>query len=488
MTRSHKSEAALGEKIVQTLFRLLQMVKIHQANNRLFIESIADFRETLGLIFTGGLRESVSLRIYRGRFYLNEERVTYSPSIFRIANLLIDYLRERELRGLRFYETDAISDQEVAAFVRLLNLAGRQDNPVSWLQVQLDTNNRAWVELLTDHDFKFTAQESELEDLAQRTYHHAITSMARKTYSNALTSIVGLSGQLAAKKRVGIQKAKRVIQSMIEILTEDESILMGMSTIRAYDDHTYIHSVNVAILSMCLGRRLGLPRTAVERLGLCGLFHDLGKVDVPIDLIKKPGGFTDDEFEEVKRHPLNSVCQIIGLNADHVLKAKLLLPPFEHHLGVDLSGYPQTDRREPLSLSGRILAVADQYDALTSSRAYRPAPISPDIALKMMVEEAGAKLDPLILKVFIDMLGIYPVGSLLLLDSREVGLVVETPDNTELGRPVVRLLTRGADDRLKAGGLADLSERDEKTGRFKRNIVKCFHPTDYGLQPAEYLF
>ncbi|MCK7489457.1 MAG: HD domain-containing protein [Anaerotruncus sp.] len=103
-----------------------------------------------------------------------------------------------------------------------------------------------------------------------------------------------MAEKLTTHKRVGVHKAKRVIQDMIEILTEDDSILLCMSTIRDYDDYTYTHSVNVALLSMCLGKRLGLSRLTLERLGLCGLFHDLGKVDIPHDLINKPGELTDE--------------------------------------------------------------------------------------------------------------------------------------------------------------------------------------------------
>jgi HD-GYP domain len=244
----------------------------------------------------------------------------------------------------------------------------------------------------------------------------------------------------------------------------------------------------VAILSMCLGKRLGLNRSSIEQLGLCALFHDLGKVEVPINLIQKTGALTDDEYDQVKTHSLHSVSQILRLNADHSLKKKLLLPPFEHHLGADLSGYPKSDRTAPLSLYGRILTVTDIYDAMTSGRSYRPVPISPDKALKYMVEDAGRKIDPIVLKAFIDMIGVYPVGTLLFLDTREVGLTLETPEGAESGRPLVVLLRQGGEEeQLVKGECVNLAERDEVTGEFKRNILRCFHPSDYGIQPADFL-
>jgi HD-GYP domain-containing protein (c-di-GMP phosphodiesterase class II) len=256
---------------------------------------------------------------------------------------------------------------------------------------------------------------------------------------------------------------------------------------RNYDDYTYTHSVNVAILCLCLGKRIGLPRNLVEQLGLCGLFHDLGQVDVSLELITKETPLTREEYEEIKKHPLNSVQQIIKLNADHTLKAKLLLPPFEHHLGVDLSGYPQTERKAPLSLMGRILAIADQYDALTSSRSYRPIPISPDKALETMMAEAGTKLDILILKVFINMIGVYPIGTVLILDDAEIGIVMSTAEDSESGRPIVRLIHRNEDGKFEKGDILDLSKGDPQTKGFQREIIACLHPSEYGIQPAEFL-
>ena len=218
-------------------------------------------------------------------------------------------------------------------------------------------------------------------------------------------------------------------------------------------------------------------------LGLGALFHDLGKVDVPIDLIRKTTKFTEDEYETVKNHALYSVLRILKLNADHALKSKLLVSPYEHHLGIDLAGYPRAARNTPLTLFGRIVAICDHYDALTSSRSYRPVPISPEQALDIMLRVSGTVLDPLILKVFINMIGIYPVGTLLLLDTREVAIVTETPPGAEDARPLCYLL-EFADNEVNRGELIDLADKGED-GRYVRSILRCFHPTEFGLNPSD---
>ncbi|PKN03881.1 MAG: hypothetical protein CVU74_09760 [Deltaproteobacteria bacterium HGW-Deltaproteobacteria-9] len=161
--------------------------------------------------------------------------------------------------------------------------------------------------------------------------------------------------------------------------------------------------------------------------------------------------------------------------------------PFEHHLKYDLSGYPQTNRKKPISLFGRILTITDIFDAMTSARIYRPVAFSPDRVLSMMLEGAGTEFDPLILKIFIQMLGLYPVGTLLLLDTGEMGLVMGAPGDTEVGRPRIVLLKEVGNGEFRKGEVVNLSETDPQTGAFQRNIDRSLHPSSFGIQPADFL-
>ena len=473
LPNKEKDKVAAGENFLQSFLKLMQISKLYRSDNRLFIENAAGFLEIVNEVSDAG--EFVNLRLFYGRFYLNEERFVYRPHMLITVNHLADFFQKCDIPGFRIQNTELITQEDVVDFFSLLNSAERMNEPAEWLQRKLEGSHSHWIELLPDQDPMAAPPRKELE------------GMARGTYSHALTTMMALTGKLASQRRVGIQKPKRVIQDMIEILSEDEAILLAMSTIRSYDDYTYTHSVNVAILCLCLGKRIGLPRNLVEQLGLCGLFHDLGKIDIPVGLITKETPLTDGEYEEIKKHPLNSVQQIIKLNADHKLKAKLLLAPFEHHLGIDLSGYPQSDRKDSLSLLGRILAIADQYDALTSSRSYRPIPISPDKALGMLMDDAGTKLDVLILKVFVNMIGLYPIGSILALDHDEIGIVMGTPDDSETARPIVCLLQRNEDGKFEKKELVDLSAQNPQTDEFLREIIGCFHASEYGIQPADFM-
>jgi hypothetical protein len=153
----------------------------------------------------------------------------------------------------------------------------------------------------------------------------------------------------------------------------------------------------------------------------------------------------------------------------------------------DFSGYPQIANKMSISLFGRILTITDIFDAMTSPRIYRPIALSPDKVVRIMLDESGKRFDPILLKAFINMLGVYPVGTLLLLDTGELCLVMETPEDDELARPVVIILNRDQEGKYSKGDVVNLTEQDPQSGVFCRNIVKSYHPSTYGIQPTDFL-
>ena len=474
---------SLHESFIQCFYKLIQLAKIHEDNNPLLLESIEGFMQVMGRLLEDDDR--VTLQISRGNIYLQDEKLRYRREIDSLIHNLIEYLEKRTLPGLCFLtDIQEASAKEIIKFSRTLNLAGQQEDPANWFVRQLETQRVAWVEVVHEQDAvpEEEPPETDPHDQVQKRKERARTS-----YFYALDSLKEVAEKISFQKKAGVRKSLRVIQNMVDLVMEDEPILLGLSTIRDYDDYTFTHSVNVAILSMCLGQRIGLSRNSLHRLGICGLFHDLGKLDIPIEIIHQPGKLSPSEFEEIKKHTIYSVTQIIKLEAPHDLKAEILLPPFEHHLKYDLSGYPETDRKKPLSLLGRIIAIADVFDAITSPRVYRDMAFTPDQALNMMLDGAGTEFDPILLKVFINMLGVYPIGSLLEMDTGELALVMDNETTLDETRPLVVLLAENGNGGYTRVGVADLAERDAQSGEFLRNIVNSIHPSTLGIQPAEFL-
>ena len=464
----------LGETTLRSFHKLLHTSKIHDINNELLIKCIKNFSDTLGAWWHED--DNVTIKVSHGRFLIQDEKLYYQRENLKLIKEMYNFFESRKLSGICFHsDLKDYSSEHLIDFARILNDAADREDPLSWIINELQRKAFSWVEILQLPNTEPHEQDYERKE------------MARKTYAHALTSVKEVAEKINTQRQAGVRKLKRIVQNMVDILSDDESVLIGMSTMRDYDDYTYTHSVNVAILSLCLGKRIGLSRISLSHLAICGLVHDLGKLGIPKEVLNKPGKLTDEEFKEIQTHPIKSVNQIIKLRAPADLKSKILLPPFEHHLKYDLSGYPQVRNIKSVSLFGRIITIADVYDALTSPRIYRPEANSPDRALEIMLKGSGKDFDPILLKVFINMLGVYPVGTLLKLDTGEFGIVMNSPKNGNPGRPQIVLLRTSGNGKFKKGNSADLSEKDPKKGSFKRNIAQIFHPSNFSIQPADFI-
>lgn len=261
---------------------------------------------------------------------------------------------------------------------------------------------------------------------------------------------------------------------------------MGLTTIRDYDEYTFVHSVNVTIFSVSIGKRLGLTKLQLYDLGLAALFHDVGKSRVPLEVLNKTGPLDDDEWRIMQAHPWLGVLTLFGLRGYGEVPYRSMITAYEHHMKTDLTGYPKTLRPRTLSVYSKIIAVADAFDAATSRRAYQTVPLQPAEVLKEMWENPRRGQDPVLVKAFINLTGIYPVGTCVILDSYEVAVVHSAnPDPTQLHRPVVRIVISPDGAKMGDGVLADLGEANG-AGSHKRSIIKVVDPDRLGIRPSDY--
>ena len=491
-TNDLKEQVLLSENLFTAFYRLVQAVRIHQDNNQLVIQSAEYFIHAINRC--GADESHLTIQIISGRFYLQHEKVLYRRETANLINNALIYFEKRGLHGLSLSTAIQRKDlSEVLLFAQLMNQAESRKDPSGWLEAQMSEKGLDWVEILPDPDpdsipnlegndsltITMDAMAADQEDKAVKT--------AEIAYAGSLTSLKEVIGKVSDNRPAGIRKTVRIVQKTVDLVIDKRSILLKLSTLRDHDDYTYTHSVNVSILAICLGEHIGLTKNALETLGICGLFHDLGKVDIPLKILNKQGKLTEHEFKVIQKHSLSSVRHIAKLRAPRELKSKIMLAPFEHHLKYDLSGYPRSWRSEPVSLFGRILTIVDVFDAITSSRVYRSEAISPDRALAMMTESAGKDFDPILLKAFINMLGLYPVGTLVELKTGEMGLVSENPEQSDGAHPLVTILIPVDGQGYKRGETVDLAERETPGGRYKRSVLKTYNPALFGVQPSEFI-
>lgn len=257
---------------------------------------------------------------------------------------------------------------------------------------------------------------------------------ARKIYSHCLTHVMDVMEKVRQGYAVDYRQSYEAVDTLMSGVEENQAHMALLTKLQRYDDYTLRHSLNVSLISLIFGRRLGLDPGKLRRLGFSGLYHDVGKFRIPLEILNKPGRLSEREFEVMKHHSL------IGydlLKAQPGITEDVLLGVLNHHERFDGQGYPHNLRANEKDPFSRILTIADIFDALTSERSYKKA-MTPHDSLKAMFSWRNESFHPGLLEKFVECFGVYPPGSLVRLSDQTCALVVETrPENP--ARPVVKV-------------------------------------------------
>jgi HD-GYP domain-containing protein (c-di-GMP phosphodiesterase class II) len=460
---------------MKVLYHLIHTARIHKDNNQLIIDCLARFK---GILDDMTKEDDLKIQVWRGRFHINGEKLPHRRDAVNIINQIMKYFSGRGIGGLQFLVIfGKASPADVLTFIRLLDVSVKHDNPSEWLKRKLGGHAFSWVQILEKQDEDIQVSESGSSGKRKEKVKNA--------YLHALETVREVADK-ASQGVAGVRKARRLAQTIVDLIQEDPSLILGLATIKDYDDYTYAHSVNVSLLATCLGRYIGLSRVSLECLSVCGLFHDLGKVGVSKDVLLKKGELNKDEWKDMQQHPLLGVRKILRLNADKELRSRIILGPFEHHLNPDLTGYPKTHFMKKLSLMGKILRITDVYEALTSERAYRPRSFTPDEALRKMWIEGAKSFDMTLLKSFIQMMGIYPIGSTVELNDGRIALVMDYPEGSQKDLPLVMTLENDSKGGMARGEMVNLAARTGKDGSSGLNIARGILPSRIGVQAAQF--
>jgi putative nucleotidyltransferase with HDIG domain len=245
-------------------------------------------------------------------------------------------------------------------------------------------------------------------------------SLAREIYGNAVDAVAAVMEEIRQGRIPSGAESDRVVRNISGMLQRNRDAMLALTLIRNFDEYTYNHSVNVAVISLAMTEALSLDSQERTEVGVAGLLHDVGKTQLALDLIRKPGNLTVQEFEEIKKHPEEGFV-LLG-KMSHIRPASAYMVR-EHHLRYDRKGYPSLGPDYAVNPKSQIIAVADCYDAMTTMRAYQMAK-APLEALELMSRISGKSLDPEILSVLKNVMGGYPVGTMVRLSTMEVGVVI----------------------------------------------------------------
>ena len=263
---------------------------------------------------------------------------------------------------------------------------------------------------------------------------------AAKICAQAKRSVTSMFQEARMGKAVDAGNAKKLVEEISDSVTRNPGALISLARLKTADDYTYMHSVAVCALMIALGRQLHLDERLIRQVGIAGLLHDLGKAMMPMEVLNKPGKLTDAEFRIMKGHPEAGFKLLQeGKSVDDIAFDVVL----HHHEKTDGSGYPKGLKDSEISLYAKMGAVCDVYDAITSNRPYK-AGWDPAESLRKMAEWANGHFDPKVFQAFVKSVGIYPIGSLIKLNSGRLGIVVDqSPKSLLTPRIKVFFSTRG---------------------------------------------
>ncbi|HDK27554.1 MAG TPA: HD domain-containing protein [Candidatus Atribacteria bacterium] len=446
----------IDEKIVISLQALMNNIKLYDKEHPAVKKSLS---EVLSLI-KPKLQEDGELTITLRSWYLyiNGMRIKIKTTNFLQLKNFMELLSEKDIGGIVINQN--VKDEEILLFLELLTKGDLHREDILKL---LKENEVPSIHILP------LVHSGEIIDPKKRVkqiYFETINLVKQISTTENITQ------KLFSKFTVGIYY-------LIDTLKASEGLLLGLTVVKNYDDYLYNHSVNVAILSLSIGVRIGLKSKELLKLGQSALLHDIGMTQIPKELLIKEGILTRDEWKIVKTHPIigtEMTMDLVGLNEE---TADVILAVLEHQKGYDGSGYPEFVNIKPLSLFSRIIQISDFYDAVTTPRFNNPVPMSPAEAMAHLIKNAGKLFDPILSKFFVNLLGIYPLGTLVFLNTGEWGLVIGQPqDRLNIHKPVVLLIkdSTGKDIPRK---IVDLSKSELE-------IREAESPWKFGIDPAEY--
>lgn len=462
-----------GKELVKQFFASMKTAQIYDQNNAMFLKQSNALTNVVNELLKR--ERQIQLKLKGGHVFLNDVRLKFDFEAYSASRYLLEEFPRWLIESITIEA--GVDQRELDKFVYLfLHVDQEKEDSFGTLQTRLGDLGIEHIKL---GELILKQEDPDSESKVKR------KKEAKNTFFHAVSVIKDVTGYVEEGKAVPVVKLKRTVQKLVDRIVEDEETFLGFTAIKNFDEYTYVHSANVCVLSILFGLRLGLDKKRLSELGFAALFHDVGKVKLPHDLITKPSEFDESDWNMVKKHPVFGAKSLLGIRSLDEYCHRAIVVAFEHHLNLDLSGYPEIKKPRDLNLFSRIVSIADAYDAMTSGRVYLKSPISPDEALKKMLYRQGRFYDPVLLKVFINVVGVYPVGTVVFLNTGEVGLVFKmNPD--DLSRPLVRIIADKQGE-IESPVEVDLSKTDKATGEYPRYIVQSLDPSRYKIDLSRYL-
>src|SRR5438552_8848415 len=451
-------ETKKSEELVRRLAAALRGTELYAPTHPLVQRGI----DALSTAAIEGLQAAPSIVVA----FLGDEIVVDAARLPKGSATMVGFardLRERDVEKITF--TRGLTKDEVRGLIAILS--DRKSNVP--LPDRLGTKNIRHITL-----GKVVVEETDDQE--------AGIAAARKVYSTAVETAETLWQAAKAGDKPDAGAAKKIIDGLARLVTQDRTSLMALTALKKYDNYTFTHMVNVSALAMAQARALNIEGNLLREFGFAALMHDIGKVNTPLEVLNKPDKLSREEFDIMKRHVVDGA---------HILRRTPEMPAlapivaFEHHLKQDLSGYPEKIGSRKLNLCTQIVSIADVFDALRSNRVYRNG-LPTGRARAILAEKDSPAFSQPLLKRFVNLMGLFPVGNLVRLIGDEIA-VVTAEHPTDPFRPQVKILTDKMGAVLEEPVLTNTWERDSR-GEHPYAVAEALDPEERtDIDPLKYV-
>ncbi|MEE9554428.1 MAG: HD domain-containing phosphohydrolase [candidate division Zixibacteria bacterium] len=462
----------LGREFISVLFATLKIASMYEPNNNRYIEQGNQLRSVMKKIFNQ--ESDFTLNAKGGYIYLCDVRLKSSRESDDAMTYFLENWRKLGISGFTFMES--LDPRELDKFIFFLSGFEPGEDAEENYRLIASRLNDLRIERVSPNKYSVEDDLPIDEDEAKK-----IRVKARKTFFSALAVVQNNAHQVKNQNTVNIAKTKRAVQGLVDVILKDESAMLELTTLRHFDDYTYVHSVNVCVLSLVLGYHLGLDKKRMSQLGVGALLHDIGKMKLPVELINKPDEYDDNDWQLMRKHPVFGIKFLYKTRAVEETTARASTAIFEHHISYNGAGYPELLNRRMPTLYARIVSIADTYNAMSSGRVYHRKTIMPDEVITNMVNRVGKDFDPLLLKLFVNAIGIYPVGTIVTMSNKEIGIVARNnPSDPE--NPEIKVIGNESGMFEKADvKIIDLSQEEGVS------ITRMIDGDEFNIDNAEYL-
>lgn len=450
------STASTYENLTRRFAAAVRGRQLYAADHPLQRQHLTQLADTLSVIHA--TRPSIALGVVGGQL------VVADTPLPRATGALVELLGRLTSSGIERITIDTgVTEAELGAFV-------------SWVAslTQQQASEPAPPPALAHISVGRIAAESEQTGIGQD------MAALQRLYDDAETSAESIFESAQTEGRPELSLVRNTVEGLAESIAQNRTALIALTAMKGYDNYTFTHMVNVSILAMAQAEALGIEGQTLREFGMAALMHDIGKVRTPRDILQKSAPLTDDEFVVMKRHVVDG-AEILRRTPEMPIMAPTVA--FEHHLRVDGTGYPDV-RRPSLNLATMLTGIADVYDAMRSQRAYQQA-FPTDRILEVMKRNDGKQFDQHLVRRFVQLIGIYPPGTVVRLSTNEIAIVlqVHAPDPH---RPRVRILRDTQGRRVPSEPTRHLWETDGGA-EDDVHVTAPLNAGDYGVDPIEYL-